>query len=79
MNDDGGIPEITTEELQTAISKLKKGKSPDNKGIRAEDIEACDDATREMVRKLFNEIVNRNNFTPEEWKNVKIKVIHKKR
>ena len=24
MNDDGGIPEIMTEELQTAISKLKK-------------------------------------------------------
>ena len=26
------IPEITTEELQTAINKLKKGKSPDSKG-----------------------------------------------
>ena len=25
-----GIPEITTEELQTAINKLKKGKSPDS-------------------------------------------------
>ena len=37
------IPEITTEELQTAINKLTKGKSPDSKGIRAEDIEACDD------------------------------------
>ena len=34
--------------------------------------------TREMVRQLFNEIIKRNNFTPEEWKKVKIKVIHKK-
>ena len=35
------IPEITTEELRTAISKLKKkGKSPDSNGIRAEDIKA---------------------------------------
>ena len=72
------IPEITTEELQNAISKLKKGKSPNSNGIRAEDIKACDDETREMVRQLFNEIIMRNNFTPDEWKKVKIKVIHKK-
>ena len=78
MNDDGGIPEITTEELQSAISKLKTGKSPDSNGIRAEDIKACDDETREMMRQLFNEIIKRNNFTPEEWKKVKIKVIYKK-
>ena len=78
MSDDRRIPEITTEELQNAISKLKKGKSPDSNGIRAEDIKACDDETREMVRQLFNEIIKRNNFTPEEWKKVKIKVIHKK-
>ena len=49
-----GIPEITTEELQTAINKLKKGKSPDSKGIRAEDVKACDEETREMVRQIFN-------------------------
>ena len=78
MSDDRRIPEITTEELQSAISKLKTGKSPDSNGIRAEDIKACDDETREMMRQLFNEITKRNNFTPDEWKKVKIKVIHKK-
>ena len=31
-----------------------------------------------MVRQLFNEIIKRNNFTPEEWKIVKIKVKNKK-
>ena len=72
------IPEITTEELQTAINKLKKGKSPDSKGIRSEDIEACDDETRDMARQIFNEIVKRNEFTPKDWKKVTIKVIHKK-
>ena len=72
------IPEITTEELQTAINKLTKGKSPDSNGIRAEDINACDDETREMVRQIFNEILKRNEFTPEDWKKVTIKVIHKK-
>ena len=78
MSDDRRIPEITTEELQNAVSKLKEGKSPDSNGIRAEDIKARDDETRETVRQLFNEIIKRNNFTPEEWKKVKIKVIHKK-
>ena len=78
MSDDRRIPQITTEELQSAISKLKAGKSPDSNGVRAEDIKACDDETREMVRQLFNEIIERNNFTPDERKKVKIKVIHKK-
>ena len=78
ISEDRRIPEITTEELQNAIGKLKKGKSPDSNGIRAEDIKACDDETREMVRQLFNEIIKRNKFTPDEWKKVRIKVIHKK-
>ena len=62
------IPEITTEELQDAINKLKKGKSPDRDGIRAEDIKACDDEIREMVRQIFNEIIKQNELTPEAWK-----------
>ena len=72
------IPEITTEELQTAINKLTKGKSSESNGIRAEDIKACDDEKTEMVRQIFNEIIKRNEFTPEDWKKVTIKVIHKK-
>ena len=31
-----------------------------------------------MVRQIFNEIIKRNEFTPEDWKKVTIKVIHKK-
>ena len=53
-------------------------KSPDGIGIRAEDIKDCNDETREMMRLIFNEIIKRNNFPPEEWKKVKIKVIYKK-
>ena len=54
------IPEITTEELQTAINRLKKGKAADSHGIRAQHIKACDDETKEMVRQIFNEIVKQN-------------------
>ena len=78
VSDDRRIPEITTEELQSAISELKKWQIPDSNGIRAEDIKASDDETTDMVRQLFNEIIKRNNITPEEWKKVKIKVIYKK-
>ena len=60
------------------LTNSKKGKSPDSNGIRAEDIQACDDETREMVRFSSNEIIKRNNFTLDEWKKVKIEVIHKK-
>ena len=31
-----------------------------------------------MVRQLFNEIIKRNNFTPDEWKKVRNTMIHKK-
>ena len=73
------IPAITSEELQDAIRKLKKkGNSPDSDGIRAEDIKACDEEAKEMVRQVFNEIIRENEFTPEAWKKVKIKVLHKK-
>ena len=77
-SDEKRILEITSEELQRAICKLKSGKSPDGNGIRAEDIKDCNDETREMMRQIFNEVIKRNNFTPEEWKKVKIKVIYKK-
>ena len=32
-----------------------------------------------MVRQIFNEIIKQNEFTPETWKKVRIKVIHKNR
>ena len=70
-SDDRRIPEITTEELQSAISKLKKKANPKTTmEFVPKTIIACDDETREMVRQLFNEIIKRNNFTPEEWKKV---------
>ena len=71
------IPEITTEELQDAINKLKKGKSPDSDGIRAEDIKVCDDETRGMVRQIFNEIIGRTSSRRKHGRKRK-EVLHKK-
>ena len=58
--------------------QTRKGKAPDSNGIRAEDVKACDEETKEMVRQIFKEIINRNELTLEDWKKVPIKVIHKK-
>ena len=63
--------------LQSTDSK--KGKSADSNGIIAEDIKACDEETKEMVRQIFNEILKQNECTPEAWRKVRIKVIHKKK
>ena len=41
-------------------------------------LKAYDEETKEMVRQIFNKIMGWNDFTPEEWKKVKIEVIHKK-
>ena len=35
----------------------KKGKASDCNGVRAEDIEACSEKTKEMTRQIFNEIL----------------------
>ena len=44
--------------------------------ISKEDIKASDDETREMVRQIFNELVKQNEFTPEAWEKVRMKVTH---
>ena len=41
----------------------KKGKSVDSNGIRAEDIKACDEETKAMVRQIFNDAVKQKNYT----------------
>ena len=66
MRDDKRILEITSEELQSAISKLKTGKSPDGNGIHAEDIKDCNDETREMMRQIFNEIIKKEQL--QSWR-----------
>ena len=61
-NDEGSKeenPEITKDEIQSAINKLKKGKACDNNGIRAEDITNCNDTTKEKIRQIFNEVLNK--------------------
>ena len=72
------IPEFTTEEIQAAIDRLKKGKAKDSDGIRAEQLKICSDDTKEKIRTIFNEIALQEDFTPKSWRKIRIQVIYKK-
>ena len=45
------------QETRMQSKDSKKGKAADSNGIRAEDIKACDDETKEMVRQIFKEVI----------------------
>ena len=71
------IPEFTGNAVQTAIDQ-KKSKAGDSNGIRAEDIKTCYELTEEMIRQIFNEVLRQKDCTPEAWRRMRIRVIHKK-
>ena len=72
------IPEFTTEEVQAAVDRLKKGKARDNSGVRAEQLKSCSKETKEKIRNIFNDIAKQDDFTPNSWRMIRIQVIHKK-
>ena len=72
------FPEFTTEEIQAAVDRLKKGKARDSNGIRAEQLQICSEDTKEKIRTIFNEFVQQEDFTPKIWRRIRIQVIHKK-
>ena len=41
------IKDFTTEEIQNAIDRLKKGKAKNSSGVRAEQQKLCSDETKE--------------------------------
>ena len=67
------FPELTEQELQTAIDWLKRGKAGDTKGIKAEDLKGCDDEAKEMMRSIFNEIITQESKAPNFWRKLVIK------
>ena len=58
--------------------QTQKKKAGDSNGIRVEDIKTCGEETKEIVRQIFNEVLNQRECTPEAWRRITIKVIYKK-
>ena len=72
---DNNIKEFTTNEIQDAIDRQKRGKAKDGNG---EQLKNCSDETEEKIRTVFNEIVHQEDFTPKSWRKIRVQVIYKK-
>ena len=71
------MPEPSVCEVEMAIEKLKRHKSPDVDQISAELIQAGSRTTCSEILKLINVIWNKEKL-PEEWKESNILPIYKK-
>ena len=73
------IKEFTTEEIQSAIDRLKKkGRRKTAMEYELNSSKLCSDETKEEIRTIFNEIAQQEDFTPKSWRKIRIQVIYKK-
>jgi hypothetical protein len=71
------VPQPTPFEIEIAIAKLKKYKSPGSDPIPAELIKAGVKTLQSTIHKLFNSIRRKKEF-PDQWKESIIEPIYKK-
>jgi hypothetical protein len=71
------VPEPSASEVEMAIEKLKRHKSPGIDQIPAELIKAEGRTIRSEIHKFINSIWNKEEF-PQRWKESIIVPIHKK-
>ena len=61
-------PEVTREEVEKAVGKLKNGKAAGNDNITAELLKNGEEAVVDWVTELVQEVW-RTRQEPQEWKN----------
>jgi hypothetical protein len=71
------VPEPSPFEVETAIAKLKRYKSPGSDQISVELIQAGGKILRSKIHKLINSIWNKE-ILPDQWKESIIVPVHKK-
>jgi hypothetical protein len=71
------VPEFNSSQVEMAIEKIKRHKSPGTDQIPAELIKAGGRAIRSEIHKLINSIWNKEEL-PEQWKESIIVPIYKK-
>jgi len=71
------MPDITMDEVQTALDEMKNGKAPGEDDIPIEAIKEGGRALLEMITALFNKCLEQTKV-PEMWENAIITLLHKK-
>ena len=76
MKEDANGPPFIMEEMKEAISKMKRGTSPDYYNMHAEMLLHAGKAALEALLQVLN-IIKTTRRTPEKWRNVLITMIFK--
>jgi hypothetical protein len=71
------VPGLSRLEVEIAIAKLKKCKSPGSDEIPAELIQAGDEILLSAIHKQINSVWNKEEL-PDQWKESVIVPVHKK-
>jgi hypothetical protein len=71
------VPGPSRLEVEIAIAKLKKYKSPDSDQIPAELIQAAGEILLSAIHKLVNSVLNKEEL-PDQWKESIIVPVHRK-
>jgi hypothetical protein len=71
------VPDNSPFEVEIAIEKLKRFKSPGSDKIPVEIIQAGGEILRSKIHKLINSIWNKEEL-PDQWKESIIVLVHKK-
>jgi hypothetical protein len=71
------VPDPSPFEVEIAIAKLKRYKSPGSDKIPAELIQAGGEILHSKIHKLINSILNKKKLS-DQWKESIIVLVHKK-
>ena len=72
------IPSVTAAEIGDHVTKLKKGKAADSKGIVAEMFKVGGEYLKQVLADVFTSILVHGDEPPESWRHNCVKVLFKK-
>ena len=72
------VPDITGEEVEVQLGKMKKNKAGDDAGLVAEMLQYGCHELRDILAQLFTRILNFGTEPPESWKQSFVTILFKK-
>jgi hypothetical protein len=74
----GDMPAVTGKEVEDELRKMAKRKSPDKAGIVVEMLQHGSEDLRDIIAKMFSDIMTKEKLAPEDWKKSYVIVLFKK-